>query len=210
MIRRGVHNLALAAVLAGCFWAGEMARADDISTSDATFAEAVQAVKDKNYSHAVQLFALQAEADQHDAQYNLALLLKSGKGHPQNFQQSLIWAWSSWLGGIEKAAELAEEVLDMLPEESIAAAREAVKTRLQDRIADGQKPALMQFARMHTELLEEQDWQAAYIWYAIAAAVGLEGAAEARDEAMDNLEDANISELQAEAGKLFEGLELQP
>jgi len=209
-MRPGLHRLFLAGLLVGSLGAGGLAHADDISTSDATFAEAVQAVKDKNYSHAVQLFTLQAEADQHDAQYNLALLLKSGKGHPQNFQQSLIWAWSAWLGGIEKGAELAEEVLDMLPEESVAAAREAVKTRLQDRIADGQKPALMQFARLHTELLEEQDWQAAYIWYAIAAAVGLEGAAEARDEAMDNLADANITELQAEAGKLFEGLELQP
>ena len=209
-MRPGLHRLVLAGLLVGSLGAGGLTRADDISTSDATFAEAVQAVKDKNYSHAVQLFTLQAEADQHDAQYNLALLLKSGKGHPQNFQHSLIWAWSAWLGGIEKGAELAEEVLDMLPEESVAAAREAVKTRLQDRIADGQKPALMQFARLHTELLEEQDWQAAYIWYAIAAAVGLEGAAEARDEAMNNLEDANITELQAEASKLFEGLELQP
>jgi TPR repeat protein len=209
-MRPGLHRLVLAVSLAGSLWVGLPAGADEISISDATFAEAVQAVKDKNYSHAVQLFTLQAEADQHDAQYNLALLLKSGKGHPQNFQQSLIWAWSAWLGGIEKGAELADQLLDMLPEDSIAAAREAVKTRLQDRIADGQKAALMQFARLHTDLLEEQDWQAAYIWYAIAAAVGMDGAVEARDEAMDNLEDANITELQAEAGKLFEGLELQP
>lgn len=209
-MRPGLHRLVLAVSLAGSLWVGLPAGADEISISDATFAEAVQAVKDKNYSHAVQLFTLQAEADQHDAQYNLALLLKSGKGHPQNFQQSLIWAWSAWLGGIEKGAELADQLLDMLPEDSIAAAREAVKTRLQDRIADGQKAALMQFARLHTDFLEEQDWQAAYIWYAIAAAVGMDGAVEARDEAMDNLEDANITELQAEAGKLFEGLELQP
>jgi TPR repeat protein len=209
-MRPGLHRLVLAVSLAGSLCVGLPAGADEISISDATFAEAVQAVKDKNYSHAVQLFTLQAEADQHDAQYNLALLLKSGKGHPQNFQQSLIWAWSAWLGGIEKGAELADQLLDMLPEDSIAAAREAVKTRLQDRIADGQKAALMQFARLHTDLLEEQDWQAAYIWYAIAAAVGMDGAVEARDEAMDNLEDANITELQAEAGKLFEGLELQP
>jgi TPR repeat protein len=209
-MRPGLHRLVLAVSLAGSLCVGLPAGADEISISDATFAEAVQAVKDKNYSHAVQLFTLQAEADQHDAQYNLALLLKSGKGHPQNFQQSLIWAWSAWLGGIEKGAELADQLLDMLPEDSIAAAREAVKTRLQDRIADGQKAALMQFARLHTDLLEEQDWQAAYIWYAIAAAVGMDGAVEARDEAMDNLEDTNITELQAEAGKLFEGLELQP
>ena len=32
----------------------------DITTSNVTFAEAVQAVKDKNYQHAVNLFELQA------------------------------------------------------------------------------------------------------------------------------------------------------
>ena len=45
-----------------------------------TFAETVQAVKDKNYQHAVNLFELQAFAAQHDAQYNLALLLNLEKG----------------------------------------------------------------------------------------------------------------------------------
>ena len=88
----------------------------DITTSNVTFAEAVQAVKDKNYQHAVNLFELQAFAAQHDAQYNLALLLQSGKGRPQNYQQALFWAWS-YLGGIEPAKELSEELKNILPED---------------------------------------------------------------------------------------------
>jgi phosphohistidine swiveling domain-containing protein len=46
----------------------------------------------------------------------------------------------------------------------------------------------------------------AYIWYSIAAALNLEGAMIARDDARDNLADENIIELQAKAGTIYEGL----
>ena len=74
-----------------------------IESSDATFNEAVQAVKDKNFRHAVKLFSIQAQNNQHDAQYNLALLLEAGKGAPQDFTRALTWAWAAQLGGIEAA-----------------------------------------------------------------------------------------------------------
>ena len=74
-----------------------------IDNSDATFNEAIQAVKDKDFRHAAKLFLIQAENDQHDAQYNLALLLEAGKGTPQNYAKALTWAWSAQLGGIEAA-----------------------------------------------------------------------------------------------------------
>ena len=79
-----------------------------IDSSNATFNEAIQAVKSKDFRHAAKLFLIQAENDQHDAQYNLALLLEAGKGTPQNFAKALTWAWSAQLGGIEAAEELAE------------------------------------------------------------------------------------------------------
>ena len=117
----------------------------DITTSNVTFAEAVQAVKDKNYQHAVNLFELQAFAAQHDAQYNLALLLQSGKGRPQNYQQALFWAWSAFLGGIEPAQELSEDLKNLLPEDSQSDQRKLIET-LQDRIDAGDRSALMELA----------------------------------------------------------------
>ena len=90
-----------------------------IDTSTATFNEALQAVKDKNFRHAVELFSLQAESNQHDAQYNLAILLEAGKGAPQDFTKALIWAWLAQLGGIEAAKELADDLSSYLPEKSI-------------------------------------------------------------------------------------------
>lgn len=174
--------------------------------SDAIFVEAVAAVKNKDYGHAVKLFSSQAEANQHDAQYNLAVLLKAGKGAPQDFLKALTWAWAAHLGGIEAAEDLSDELLDLIPEKSIEAAREAVAKRLRARIDDGEKPAVMQFARFHAELREEVDYERAYIWYSIAAAIGLDGAFEARDDTRGDVDEEKIVELQVEAGTIFETL----
>ena len=66
--------------------------------------------------------------------------------------------------------------------------------------------AIPQFAIYHVELLEEPDYETAYIWFSIAVALGLEGTLEARDEARENVEDERLVELQREAGTIYEGL----
>ena len=180
-----------------------------IDSSDATFNEAVQAVKDKDFRHAVTLFSLQANSNQHDAQYNLALLLEAGKGAPQDFVGALTWAWSAQLGGIEAAEELADELAGYLPEATITSVLEAVAARLQGRIDSGDANAIPQFAAYHITLLPEADYETAYIWYSIAAALGLEGAFDARDDARDNVEDERIVELQLEAGTIYESLDVK-
>ena len=180
-----------------------------IDRSDATFNEAVQAVKDKDFRHAVTLFSLQAESNQHDAQYNLALLLEAGKGAPQDFVGALTWAWAAQLGGIEAATELADELAGYLPEGAIAGVLEDVAARLQRRIDNGDADAIPQFAAYHITLLPEADYETAYIWYSIAAALGLEGALDARDDARDNVEDERIVELQLEAGTIYESLDVK-
>ena len=179
-----------------------------IDTSTATFNEAVQAVKDKNFRHAAKLFALQAENNQHDAQYNLAILLEAGKGAPQDFTKALIWAWSAQLGGIEAAEELAEDLSGYLPEKSIEEVREAVRARLEVRIEAGSPDAVSQFATFHLQMLDEPDYETAYVWFSISAALGLEGALEARDDARDNVDDEKIIDLQSEAGMIYESLNI--
>jgi len=179
-----------------------------IDSSDATFNEAIQAVKDRNFRHAVKLFTVQAQNDQHDAQYNLAVLLEAGKGAPQDFTQALIWAWSAQLGGIEAAEELSEELSGYLPDKAIDRARNEVKERLRARIDNGQADAVSQFASFHLEMLQEPDYETAYIWFSIGAALGLEGGLEARDDARENVDDEKIVDLQREAGTIYESLEI--
>ena len=180
----------------------------DITTSNVTFAEAVQAVKDKNYQHAVNLFELQAFAAQHDAQYNLALLLRSGKGRPQNYQQALFWAWSAYLGGIEPAKELSEELKNILPEDSLKMTREKLIETLTDRIDSGDRSALMELALFYKDISEEPNFEEAYLWYSIASAFLLEGAILERNEAAVKVETKSLVELQDRAGTIFEKLSL--
>lgn len=200
---------ALAAAAAfGLALAMPLPAAAQIDSSTATFNEAVQAVKDKNFRHAVKLFSLQAENDQHDAQYNLAILLEAGKGAPQDFTKALIWAWSAQLGGIEAAEELAEDLAGYLPEKSIEEVRDAVLERLEARIEAGSPDAVSQFATFHLQMLDEPDFETAYVWFSISAALGLQGALEARDDARDNVDDEKIVDLQSEAGTIYESLNI--
>ena len=179
-----------------------------IDESDATFNEAIQAVKDKDFRHAAKLFLLQAENNQHDAQYNLAILLEAGKGVPQDFTRALIWAWSAQLGGVEAAEELAEDLSGYLPEKSIEEVRKEVRARLEARIEAGSPDAVSQFATFHLKMLDEPDYETAYVWYSISTALGLDGALEARDDARDNVDDEKIVELQSEAGTIYESLNI--
>jgi TPR repeat protein len=180
-----------------------------IDTSTATFNEAVQAVKNKNYRHAVKLFSLQAENNQHDAQYNLALLMQAGKGTPQDFATALTWSWTAQLGGIEAAEELSDELTGYLPEGIIDEVRKAVAARIKSRIDEGDPAAIPQFATYHLVMLEEPDYETAYVWFSIATALGLEGAMVARDEARENVDGEKIVELQRKAGTIYESLDVK-
>ena len=82
---------------------------------NSAFKEAVQAVKDKHYAHAITLFEEQAKLPRHDAQYNLAVLLNAGKGRPRNYADALYWSWLAQLGEIGDAEDLASDIVDLLP-----------------------------------------------------------------------------------------------
>ena len=86
--------------------------------AESEFNKAVIFVRDKNFSSAVMIFKSLAEQHDHDAQYNLALLLRKGLGHPSNYPLALQWAWLSQLSGVAKAAELSEVLLDIVPDET--------------------------------------------------------------------------------------------
>ena len=202
-----IAALAIALMISVALLMSSPARSQ-IDKSNATFNEAMQAVKDKDFRHAAKLFLLQSENNQHDAQYNLAILLEAGKGVPQDFTKALIWAWSAQLGGIEAAEELAEDLTGYLPDKSIEEVREAVRARLEARIKEGSADAVSQFASFHLQMLDEPDYETAYIWFSISTALGLKGTLEARDDARDNVEEERLVELQSEAGTIYESLNI--
>ena len=61
-----------------------------LSVSDKLFKEATDLVKARKYEKAVKIFEELANSKEHDAQYNLAILLKAGKGKTKNYTEGLL------------------------------------------------------------------------------------------------------------------------
>ena len=164
---------------------GMPANASDPQTQmeNKAFKEAVEAVKDKNYAHAITLFEAQAKMTRHDAQHNLAVLLNAGKGRPRNYVEALFWSWQAQLGGMEDAEDLANDIVDLLPPKVADEVRGRVGEALQARIDANDLNAIPQFANYHLTILAEPDYGNAYIWYSIAAAINLPETSDARDNA---------------------------
>lgn len=183
------------------------AAAPEQSAEDKMFNAAVEAVKDKRYSDAHDLFAPLAEQSVYDAQYNLALLFKRGLGRPQNYKTALIWSWRAQLGGIRRAKPLSEEVLGLLSEPVIEEVRGLVETELKDRIKNQDHSAIMQLAEFNRSYLAEPNIEEAYIWYSIAAAYRLPRGIHMREETGPEIDPERLIELQAEAQKRFDALQ---
>ena len=181
--------------------AGNHALSDD--ALDAEYDAAVAFVKQQDYDAAYETFRKLSAHEQHDAQYNLATLLRAGFGHPQDFQEALYWAWLSHLGRVAKADTLADELQDLLPENALDAIREKVSTHLNKRVEAGDRAAIMHRGDYFLEILAEPDHGRAYVWYSIGAAMKLKGAYQARNDAAENLEPEDLIDLQEEATQIF-------
>ena len=61
-----------------------------------------------------------------------------------------------------------------------------------------------------SEILAEPDYGNAYIWHSIAAALGLPGSGDARDDAESQLESEDLVTLQTKTQELFEKHNFKP
>ena len=175
-------------------------------STDSDFAKAVQAVKDKNYQLALNLFELEAQKTEFEAMYNLALLLKAGKGRPQNYVNALYWAYLAHLGGIELAEDIIDDLTDILDETQRKPILARVEGQLLERINKGDFDAIPQYADYFISLLEEPNYEKAYQWYAIAVALNLQDMMALRDDMESKLETEKIPELQEISATLFNQL----
>ena len=198
-------------VIASCLFAVTV-NASDLQTKmeNKVFKEAVKAVKDKNYAHAITLFEAQAKMPRHDAQHNLAVLLNAGKGRPRNYVEALFWSWQAQLGGIEDAEDLTNNIVDLLPPKVADEVRSRVGEALQARIDANDLKAIPQFANYHLTILAEPDYGNAYIWYSIAAAINLPETGDARDDAESQIDSKNLVELQMKTQTLFDKYKFKP
>ena len=185
------------------------ANAETRSDNEA-FNAAVKAVKARDYGRALVLFEQQANDAKHDAQYNMAVLSQAGKGRPRNYPDALYWGWLAQLGGIEEAEDIANDMLDILTEDDVKAVRERVEENLQSRLQNGEINAISQFADYHLKMLEEPDYDTAYIWYSIAVALNIPDMIDRRDDTESEIEAKELARLQIEARELFEKYKFAP
>ncbi|MFZ9078537.1 MAG: hypothetical protein ACO23H_08385 [Alphaproteobacteria bacterium] len=174
------------------------------------FKEAVKAVKNGNYAHAITLFEAQANLPRYDAQYNLAVLLNAGKGRPRNYVEALYWSWQAQLGGIEDAEDLANDIVDLLPPKTTDEVRNRVADALQKRIENKDLTAISQLANYHLTIMAEPDYENAYIWYSIAVALNLPETTDARDDSESQIDTKNLVDLQIKSQRLFEKYNFKP
>ena len=181
-----------------------ISNASDISQSDLLFKEATDAVKEKSYLKAINIFSQLANGAEADAQYNLALLLKSGKGKPQDYKAALKWAWLSLLGSIEEADKLVDEIKDIIPEPALKEIRKDVRVYINDRADSGKMKAIGQMGDYFLIVPEDADYKNAYLWFLVGSAFQIEGAIAKRDKVEREIEGKDILKIQSNALAIFE------
>ena len=170
------------------------------------FKQAVQAVRDKEYDAAADLFLPLAESGDIDAQFNISILIRNGLGRPQNFSKALFWCWLAYSGGLEKADVVLEKLLSLVPEVAHDSIRVEVSEFIIKEVNEGKYERLMHLGKFYLKILSEPDYNNAYLFYSVAAAFGKNGAKEKRDEVIENIENEMIVEIQEKASLVFEAL----
>ena len=170
------------------------------------FQTGVDAVKEKNYEIAADIFEELALTGDMDAQFNYAILTRNGLGRAQNYSEALYWTWLSYAGGLEKANKVLEKILELVPDVSHQEIREKVSIFILKKINSGNTEALMHLGKYYLDILPDADYNKSYLFYSIASAFGEMGAKEKRDEILVEVDNDKIVELQSQASLMFEKL----
>ncbi len=176
---------------------------DEVSPVDLAFDGAVAAIRDKNYSAAVSTFRELAAHSHYDAQYNLALLLDRGLGTPEDFKEAFKWALLAKIGKVKRANKLVTSIQEKLSAESQLAVYEEVQSFIRARVEAGNRDAIMHYAYVQADILPEPNNNEAYIWYSIAAALGLPNSIAKREQTRELVLPEELEMLQAKANELF-------
>ena len=164
----------------------------------------VEAVRAGEIHKAFESFEPLALAGDHRAQFNLATLLKSGRGKPQNYTEALKWATLARIGGISRAFDLSETLAEFVPQGDQEAIWDDVEAQLLRFLDEGNRNVILQYALFNLEILPEPNLETALKWQLIGAALDIDGAADARNETAAQLTQDVILQVQQETTTLFQ------
>lgn len=150
-------------------------------------ARAIEAVREGRSAEAAGLYRDMAEQGDGRAQFNLALLFLDGRGVPQSHAEAYYWAWRARLSGVREAPVLLARMAPAVTDDLRAATAERIVADLTPRVEAGEGRAMLELAGVLVELSPEADLEGGFVWQAIAAALDIPGAVEAREATGDRL-----------------------
>jgi TPR repeat protein len=183
---------ALFLVLAGFATSAVAAEEDALSAAAA-------AIREGRAAEAAAMYRDVAEDGDGAAQYNLALLYLTGRGVPQSHRDALFWAWKARLSGVAEAPALIARMAEVTTPELRKELAQRLIDTLQPRIDKGEGRAMLELAAVYLEVLPEPDLTKGLVWQALAAALEVPGAAEARETTGETLTAKDRLAAEAEA-----------
>ena len=165
--------------------------------------DAIEAVENKDFLTAVELFTVLADQGEPTSQHNLSILYFKGLGSPLNYKRALYWAWRAFLGGSEPAMSLVDDVRDIATDELIEAVSEEIVTELTAKAMLGDTSAPEKLGKTYYNLFVEPDLQMAYTWLLISQAFGFETASVMISEIEGSIEIVDRIIYQEEATEIF-------
>ena len=93
---------------------------------------------------------------------------------------------------------------DQVPEKVLKDVREKVLEHLLARFENRDKKVLTELGDFYLLVLDEQDFENAYLWYNVASALGVENSTEKRDKVEKELEPDTIIKVQTASRKRYE------
>lgn len=153
----------------------------DAPPEETQLSEAVAAIRQGRAAEAAALYREMATAGDGAAQFNLGLLYLTGRGVAQSHRDALYWAWRARLSGVAEAPALIAKMADVTTPALQKELAQRLTADIQPRIDAGEGRAMLELSGVYLEVLPEPDLTNAFIWQALAAALEVPGAGEARD-----------------------------
>ena len=179
------------------------AQTETIEANPDIFVNAINAIENKDFQTAVELFTILASEGEPTSQHNLSILYSKGLGSPVSYKRALYWAWRASLGGSEPAMAVVDDVRDIVTEDLIGVVAQEIVSELTAKAMDGDTDAAERLGKTYYNLFVEPDLKMAYTWLLISQAFGNESVSDMLSELEDLIAIEDKITYQEEATETF-------
>ncbi len=181
---------------------------NSIADAEVNIDSALAAVNSEEYENAFKQFQLLADKGDAEAQYNLAMMYRQGKGVKKNYESSNAWFRKAADQGIPDAQYYLGHAYDV--GEGVASNRKYALVWYRKAAEKGHGFAQINLGVLYANGIgAEQDIEQAYLWFHVAAAQGYRVAFENKDVIEKALEPEEVEKLK-QKGRSYYQLYVMP